>query len=270
MIYVESKGGIGNQLYLANMAFRLQNEFSQEVKLDSSWHKRKNNREFALPDCIVSESAISIGNYWLQRQLAKDVLETDLTEFEIKSFLKQICNSPLPRSYLLKGYFQFDSLISQDFLSLIRFCIEKVVLKEEVVRSLHGRTLIHIRLGDFLVNPSFAPARPQYFAKALNKYDNLNGVIMTDSLEFHHLFPSLREIPILDTSKLSPFEILCLSKHVKAFIGSNSSLSRWIGYLVREYGGMHSLPVSKIGCKCCIPRALVMNYDPSIDIHTPN
>lgn len=267
MIYIESKGGIGNQLYFANMAFRLQHELFCQVKLDNSWHEKKGNRAFALPNCIVAKSASKVGNFRIKKRLTSKLYEKDFIDCEINRVFDGIVANFRLKPVLLKGFFQADSLVSQDFIGLVQHCIDQMDLHRDIVSSLESRTLMHVRLGDYLTNQLFSPANPVYFKKALENCDVQKIIIMTDSPDSLIVFPELKDIPVLNTSGLSPFEMLALSRQVKSFIGCNSTLSRWISYLVCQKGGVSFLPVSNSGCKCCLPSRLVSKSNSSLNIH---
>ena len=267
MIYVESKGGLGNQLYLANVAFRLYRELELSVRLDCSWHQRKGNRRFELPNHITKECSSSIGSYNIRRLLAKQIRVADSTEYSFSTISNQITGSKWQNSFRLKGFFQSDSLVSEEFVKLLRGCIEEINLSGNVIQSLRSGTLIHVRLGDYLTNPSFSVIISEYLRQALMRCQPSSAVVMTDSVESLSIFPELMQFPVLDTSSLNSIELMSLSRHTKHFIGSNSTLSRWISYLVRNYGGSYVLPVSNSGCRCCIQASLISKDTTMINVH---
>ena len=249
MIYVESSGGLGNQLFFWAFAHHLRIHYSREISLIFSPKiapdrpcelvKLKNVCEHSIQvkkPILINNSLKFLDKfrYFFPRFPMKNLF---VSEFEN---IDQYPTTSLGKSFLYRGFFQNTHLVNE-VGNLIKPEIFEMISREN--RLVHQLNLpinyqaIHIRRGDYTKNSNhYGVLSFDYYRKILN--DSYETVICTDDELFERdistAFPNAR---ILGPSKSTSWETLSLLAHATRLIMANSSLSWWAGYIVSEKSG---------------------------------
>lgn len=186
-IFVESQGGIGNQLFIYAFAREIQLRSEFPVALDLWRHRLPKARPFQIGQIIGRRLAVvdssravpnGIGNHalrlrhWSQRMSSQGWHGRGTIRERLISFNSQFL-SPPPGARLT-GYFQsfkyFTSVaeaLRQEILS-----VRNTALEQSSMSTRQTSTAVHVRLGDFLDRRHrnrHATLTPNYYIQALHQ-----------------------------------------------------------------------------------------------------
>lgn len=251
-IRVLAHGGLGNQLFIWNLAHHLENKYECKVVIifpksgsdrvceifrlvDLCYHQIKVresnslNYTFAIFDRIIRKSP-GIGRIFSKIfSIAQTNLPSDTLPHSSKP----------PR--FVRGYFQSPALV-EETIELYReelLFATKILVKNSVHSNLElmKMKMLHIRRGDFIVNKATVGLLSiEYFSKMIN--DGETVVIFTDAKkddpEVLNGFPNSL---IFGSDSMDAWTSFSLLSHAGHLITSNSTFSWWAGIICLMRGG---------------------------------
>ena len=247
MIYVQSVGGLGNQLFQVAFAhFLLQKFPSEKVTLfRDKFHEtgRSNEIQNILEHC-QHHIQFTTGNFLgLSLKILDKVSKLSPSLYQLLSRTLRISsddNSAFDsnkKSFIYRGYFQAPNLMSDEiFLTGHELLHLLAVLNQERPFQLDF-TAMHIRRGDFRTNKdTIGVLSSKYYANIKTSFDRL--VIASDEYNLStSLGDRFAETRILDPSDVSPLETLAILGNSSELFIANSTFSWWAGVIVRINGG---------------------------------
>lgn len=267
MIYIRSKGRLGNQLFIYSFARRLSLDFNQGVRIytrkdenDPNWYCHLDG--YQLPETIQLVDSkreiykmvpVAKALYYYDRVRIHGMSPFQRQEFQrtnLEKYLKQglflymdgyiEVPESIPKNLFCDGYFQsskyFDkyrNVILKDLLPKDKRSVEE----EKFLDKIKGTesVCLTIRLGDYINNTTHQVCTKKFYLDAMRKMKELvpNCVFFVFSDEVgkaREIFDF--EYPVIyDSGKSTDVQSLDIMRHCKHFIISNSSFSWWAQYL---------------------------------------
>jgi hypothetical protein len=242
MIYIQSLGGLGNQLFVWAGAHKISEMFSEAVCILNIIDKNlRDDRANELDG--LAEHCIHEINLQDSRVLSIFFRAIDRFKLEKNSFFKNLLQrlgvytfeNPVEHIEFSKGkprlvrcYFQrndyVDSVWGQISREIHEFLNHTVVPE---INLLSTGQIIHFRRGDTVnLQSTHGLLSTHYFLR--NMSPNLETIVCTDDMSYRDFiekeFNTRLIFTPLDTSTWQSLKILCVAKE---FIGSNSTLSWW-------------------------------------------
>ena len=274
-VYVRLMGGLGNQLFQLSAAISLTRTRDENIVVFDSSTKK----ETAIADRwfspLLLDGRFRIGqkkffyleNYLVRMSLSnRDVstkiyrLAEKIVEWHMKWKFREDIRVFTPSnlgyqvidkeyaSVYLNGYFQTYKYLSDkpDVAKFIANCLKKnecnVVSRNIETILKEGRGIaIHVRLGDYLLNPHFGNLNGKYFMKSLDFISQKAGIdkiyLYSDDIKSaHELLDCLpQKLVILDECSHGAVCVLRQMMHHNIFIISNSSFGWWAAFLSSQY-----------------------------------
>lgn len=257
-LHLRLRGGLGNQLFQIFGAAYYAKRFRLPLIVndkDISFHADHSRRSWSrdynwrnlLPDQEVEW--VKFESTFGKRILDRIPFLSRSLPLVNEEFLSSL--QFLDSSIEVKDWFQNKNFLSDDSLVLAReFFLPKVVrgstteLVNKLARIKRG-TVIHIRLGDFLL-PKNQLMIPWNYYRAAIKSVIIEGsrtlILFSDDLPLatgfvQHAIREFEDIEIFcpeNTFSLVPDELLWVLSHAQVFISSNSTLSWWAAMLNKE------------------------------------
>lgn len=257
VIRISAIGGLGNQLFIWNLAHLLESKYNCKIKI--YFPKSRSNRkceisklkEFCNHRIEVTESN--------RLGYAFGVLNRIIRKFpKIGSLINNLfsvvqTNLPSETFYLtanpprfVNGYFQSTKLVEENWNS---YKDELILATKTIVEVANFRELteisgkmIHIRRGDFVENKkSVGLLSIEYFSKQVKTGEKVT--IFTDAVssdpEIEKSFPSAL---IFDGDSLDTWTSFSLLSQARHLIISNSTFSWWAGMISITRGGIVVAP----------------------------
>lgn len=250
IFYIQSQGGIGNQLFQFALAYHLTEKFpNTNIYLDKTKYLIQRSHEgFLLKNlinlCNAKNKKIFSSFY---SSLIKSLIIQSIKEKNLK--LIDMIREKEPYSYqdfnfnksinFLVGYWQsfkyFDSYSDLKKL-LIKYL--NLNLNEKITHPINfknNNVAIHIRLGDYVGHPDFEIITKEYYDRAIKflktKIENPKFVVFTDDesqvRQKNYFKADVTYIP----NSYSSLETIALMINCNHFITANSSFSWWGAYL---------------------------------------
>jgi hypothetical protein len=253
LIFVITKGGLGNQLFQYTFAHELASLSNTKVTLISCWHERHPDRDFMLtPILKFCSHNIQARSWKIIYSYSENLSKFNVkTNYRLKKFLNFIGyfeqSSPYEpilkttrRFAIFSGYFQDLSSLAKIDEVLDEICSELASSHPDAQTNPYQA--IHVRRGDYAqLKSSYGVLTPEYFKQNLDL--SLHLYILSDdkSLSESELFIEStipHFYPNLD-SLWKEFAILAKAKHL---VMSNSTFSWWAGRICAKMGGLAIAP----------------------------
>jgi hypothetical protein len=247
VIYVQSVGGLGNQLFQVAFAhFLLQKFPGEKVTLfRDKYHQtgRSNEIENILEHC-QHHIQFTNGNYLgLLLKILDKVSKHSPSLYQLFSGVLRVNSDDKSafrsnkKSLVYRGYFQSPNLMRAEIFTTgyeLSLLAAKLNL-DSPFRS--DFTAMHIRQGDFRTNKNIIGVlSSKYYANLKSSFNRL--VIATDEHNFTtRLGEHFTDIRILDPSEASPLETLAVLGRSSELFIANSTFSWWAGVIVQLNGG---------------------------------
>lgn len=246
MIYIQSVGGLGNQLFQIAFAHNLIERYPEEQILifKDKYHGTERFNEIAilLKSCkhnirFIHNDRLGL----LLKVLDKIARHSDKSSLLISYLFRILSDNesafdPYRKGKIYRGYFQAPNqmesavLITGDELSnTLENMKFDIPIKENF-------SALHIRRGDFLENKETIGilSSKHYARKILN---NSRLVISTDTYPLDENFKkSFHDALVLDPAKFSPMHTLAILSRSSVLAIANSTFSWWAGVLVKLKG----------------------------------
>ena len=258
MIRIQIAGGLGNQLFIWAGAHNLYHEFGKPIKLISTIDaSAREDRPVELQKLSAQcPHGIVIENSRFYSFLLRAIDKLRLEKFAMSSrALKELGfytfhnpTSSLSFNYrrprFIRCYFQRIDLVELHWKSWSSELIE--VLRNTDISNLgliEPSNAIHVRRGDYIsLSQSYGVLSDDFFQKNLTSV--LPNYVCTDEMSLNQAtVERLKPKAVLTPLEASTWQTLKLFCNSAKFLGSNSTLSWWAGFLRAKNGsGLSSLP----------------------------
>jgi hypothetical protein len=240
MVIVQLIGGLGNQLFQYAAAKSLAIEKKKKLRIDISQFGSYKLHNYALNHFNITSNIYKKPNKYLRKITSffyKNIRYKEVG-FGYNKDLIQIDGAAV----FLVGYFQsekyflkYEKEIRKDFeiITPLKKITKETIEQIQKVNSVS----IHIRRGDYLINPMHNTNKEYYYEKALeiieNRIENPVFFVFSDDMDWVKLnFSTKRETVFIDfNDALTNFEDLKLMSSCKHNIIANSSFSWWGAWL---------------------------------------
>jgi hypothetical protein len=245
-LFIQTQGGLGNQLFQFNFAHQLAELFHEYsvYLIDGSIG---NDRKYAVGD--VLSTCPHLSKNWRGTKFGKLYLrllygfKRRWPNFKFSNYIllapKSAFQDPAP---LIKQINQSKSrmvYIRGDFIN------NEFPVSECLIRSIENLNLdsirgkesydvvVHIRRGDYLLHRNYGPISLEYFERLLLRFPTKYRVLIhTDDREYVSQNLRVKQNINFVGKEVSPFQLIRDSQRSFHFIGSNSTLSWWAATLL--------------------------------------
>lgn len=254
------QGGLGNQLFIyaaaLEQSIRLNTQLHVDISFYStqlvnpSWNVTPRDYELSklgLPGKVISnESPWSDSNpQSKKKRILRIVLPPHHKVFLEQSTAYDPSINSIKTGTTLCGYFQAAGYLNNSVSTVLESLeIQYKQKGHSVTRSSSGVPTIsfHIRRGDYLDasrNPGQVITSWRYFEEALerarDKFGRFEGKVYTDSPELiEEQLENYPELRLVDSSEMSPLELMLDIADADGIVMSNSSLSWWAARLLQH------------------------------------
>ena len=251
-IFVQTQGGLGNQLFQFNFAHEVALKFPNVTVylIDGAV---QGDRDYALEKFLNSCSHLSenwrssrIGKQyirllygfkrrWPSRLENRYAITAPLTPFDEYSYLNQLISNSKSRNIYIRGdYINKKVPISPCLIEEFgRFKSQNVDEEENSFE-----VVIHIRRGDYLMHSNYGPLGLEYFEKILLDLPSSYKVLIhTDDAKYVTENLKVKQYTKILGAEHSPLELITDASFAHFFIGSNSTLSWWAATNLALNGG---------------------------------
>lgn len=259
VIRIQIAGGLGNQLFIWAGAHNLYQEFGKPIKLISTVDANtRQDRPVELQELSAQCShGIVVENSRFYAFLLRTIDRLRLEKFAIsRRALREmgvytfrnptsIPNFDYRRPRFVRCYFQRTDIVELEWENWSRELIE--VLRGTEISSLNvidPSHAIHFRRGDFVsLSQSHGVLSEDFFEKNLSS--TLPTYICTDEKNINQVtVERLKPKAVLTPLEANAWQTLKVFCNSTNFLGSNSTLSWWAGFLRTKNGqGLSSLPI---------------------------
>ena len=249
-IFIQSRGGIGNQLFQFSLAFALAQKFpNSKIYIDKTKYFFKKMHEGYLLDNLINIAnksnfeIESINLFSLIKQISSiylkfKVLKPIHTIIEEEPYIYQnlIFNRPV---IYLNGYWQsYKYFINQNLMKKIVTDYLNLSLDKNIyipIKTEENNIAIHVRKGDYIGHPDYVQLTQNYYLNAIDfikaKCTNPKFYVFTDSINglpknffFNNDFKVIKK-------NYTSVQSLALMSKCDHFITANSSFSWWGAFL---------------------------------------
>lgn len=250
-IYLLSKGGLGNQLFVYAYAHEISISTNRRVIISTYWHKSNLDRSFQLEEFSgLCKHQITFAHSRLAYAILFIISKLHGRAGKLLNILFAMCGiyrepnlptnkSSMAKSMFIEGYFQ-DRLLYQQIQHFVLEIQEYVnKFKLEVPEKFSAG---HFRRGDYTAETkNFGLLDRQYYEDLLNESGQI--IICTDDYDLASKYwKNNSNLDVYGPDRISPWEVIAvLSKSSKLYI-ANSSLSWWAGMLQIQNGGITYIP----------------------------
>jgi hypothetical protein len=251
-IRILANGGLGNQLFIWNLAHNLEKKYKCKIKIIVP--KSGSDRVceiFPLVDCcchqikVVESNMLNYSFGFLDRVKNKSSILA-----QILTVLFSVVETKLPSDSFhflqkpprfIRGYFQSPKLVEE---SLGLYKEELLNATELMFKNLNygssdvmSRKMLHIRRGDFTKNKETVGLLTiEYFLKQVEKDEKV--VIFTDeSSDDPEILKNFPTSLILGADSLDTWSTFSMLSHAGHLVASNSTFSWWAGVISLMRGG---------------------------------
>jgi hypothetical protein len=230
--------------YLGNLG-RLGNQMFQYASLKGIASKRgydfciPSKELFGFKDANVRSSDCSIFDCFNLSDVHQEIIQQQILQEKDFSFDKQLLRN-CPNNVDLFGYYQSEKYfkhIEDDIRNDFTFNKDVQELSLEFFENFENNKVIslHIRRGDYVLNPNHPVQTLEYYKKSLEYFDDrLPVLVFSDDAEWckqQELFDSDRFM--ISEGNATDFD-LCLMTLCKYHIIANSSYSWWGSWLAKS------------------------------------
>lgn len=252
MIRIQASGGLGNQLFIWNLAHNLEALFKCEVIIyyPTSKSDRKCELLFLKKECthkisIVESQRLNIVFGFIDRLANRNKKITkilkDLLRIYETNLPSEIIEFKSRKPKLIRGYFQSPEFVEKNidlYLKEIINSTDTVANSSELLsRVTRASQVMHIRRGDFIFNwEEVGLLSISYFTDKLEPY--LETIIFTDaSKDDSEVIYELRDAQVFGNDRADTWTSFSLMTFAKKLIVSNSTFSWWSGFIALQRGG---------------------------------
>lgn len=254
------QGGIGNQLFIYSAALQQAKRLNCDVFLDESFYLGQANdpswnvtpRDYELAELNLPGLTLNTDSPWFgsnpqskKKRLQRKVLPPHYKVFlENSSAFDPSINSIKPGTTIC-GYFQAAGYLSNSLQTVLESLEVQYKLKGH--SSNHSSSVVptisfHIRRGDYLDssrNPGQVVTSWRFFEEAIDRarerFGRFEGKVFTDSPELiDEQLEKYPELRLVDSSGMSPLELMLDLADADGIVMSNSSLSWWAARLLQH------------------------------------
>jgi hypothetical protein len=257
MIRIQAIGGLGNQLFIWNLAHHLEDKYNSRIVIHFPATKSDRKCEIRRLETYCKHRIEIVENDSFNGYMSLlDRIQTrNPTISKLVNKLFGIYKTDLPsepfeghskRPRIVRGYFQSPDLVSRnlhlyfdelnELTSSLREASElSLILTSEVV-------VLHIRRGDFLVNAEkVGLLKLDYFKSQVEP--NTTPVIFTDADESDlEVTTYFKDAVIFGEHLVDTWTSFALMSFAQNLVLSNSTFSWWAGFLARARGGEVKAP----------------------------
>ncbi len=247
-----ANGGLGNQLFIWNLAHNLENKY--ECKVDIIFPKSGSDRVceiFRLVDLcnhrieVRQSNSLNYAFAFFDRIIRKSprigkIISEIFSIAQTKLPSEELSYSSKPPRFV-KGYFQSPALV-EETLELYReelLFATKISVKNSEYSNLEmiKMKMLHIRRGDFIVNKATVGLLSiEYFSKMIKEGENV--IIFTDAKKDDpEVVDSFPNSLIFGSDSMDAWTSFSLLSHAGHLIASNSTFSWWAGIICIMRGG---------------------------------
>ena len=244
-VFIQTQGGLGNQLFQFNFAHQLTELFKDYTVylIDGSiGTDRKFALEGAMDTCThLSKNwrATNMGKYYLRLLYG---LKRRWPHFKFFNYALLAPESAfLDPTLFVSKMIECKSrvlYVRGDFINN-RFPVSQCLIhsiqnleSESTGNKEYHDVVVHIRRGDYLIHQNYGPLSLEYFEKILNHFPiEYNVLVHTDDGEYVSQNLKTKQRISVVGKEASPFELLKDSQRALYFVGSNSTLSWWAATL---------------------------------------
>jgi hypothetical protein len=257
MIRISAVGGLGNQLFIWNLAHFLEKKYQQSVKIyypktgTDRICEVSNLADFCDHDIKIIQSNRLVHGFGFLNRLRGKSLRIGNVLIQIFSLVQtnlpaDSFNFTNKRPRFINGYFQSSKLVeenwhlySHELLGATSAVIENSEFKDSEILV---RKMIHIRRGDFIENrETVGLLSIEYFLKQVKQGEKIT--ILTDAescdREIETKFPNAL---IFGGDSVDTWTSFSLLSHASYLVTSNSTFSWWAGVLSEKRGGQVIAP----------------------------
>ena len=246
MIYIQSVGGLGNQLFQVAFAHYLieRNPKEEVIIFKDKYHGTERVNEIATILMSCNHNIRFIRNNrlgLLLKVLDKTARHSDKSSRFISYLFRILSDNesafdPYRKGKIYRGYFQAPNLMESAVLitgNELSNTLENMKFEIPIKEDFSA---LHIRRGDFLYNKeTIGILSPKYYAQKI--ISNSKLVISTDTYPLDDKFKiSFHDAFVLDPAKFSPLHTLAILSRSSVLAIANSTFSWWAGVLVKLKG----------------------------------
>ena len=252
MIRIQAAGGLGNQLFIWNLAHHLEDKFKCRIVIQfpASKSDRKCEIQALKMYCehrinVVESDTFNLFISLVDRLRAKSsvlsrIINNGLRIYETK-LPAETFDLVGKKPRIVRGYFQSPDLVSKNiylyFTELSRLTThlrEESHLNQEI--SIEA-SIFHIRRGDFLNNKEkVGLLRYEYFENQIRPGEKI--VIFTDSSEGDsEISTYFKGVEIYGEEIADTWTSFAFMSFARKLVTSNSTFSWWAGFLAQARGG---------------------------------
>ncbi|MDW3094149.1 MAG: alpha-1,2-fucosyltransferase [Gammaproteobacteria bacterium] len=256
-IFIEIKGGLGNQLFQYAAAYCLSNKLNCNVKVNVQWFEQYEEREFLLDQFNIDleyatkeelESFVKKKNNFITRfvtgkKFNNKCKRTDAVIYNQPGFHYDQNFLDYKAPTLLQGYFQsekyflpVESKIRDIFkLKASISSASQSILKE--IKSADYSVALHVRRGDYVGSDVHCVCPPQYYSRAIeilksSVSKDAKFFVFSDDIGFaKSILPSSKQFYYIRGTQDNTCEDMMLMSACDNFIVANSSFSWWGAWL---------------------------------------
>lgn len=249
-IFIQAKGGLGNQLFYFALAFALAQNFpNSKIYIDKTKYLLKKMHEGFLLDNLINLSNKS--NFKIESSnLSSLIKQITSIYFKFKVFKPiQKINEEEPYIYqnllfnrpviYLNGYWQSykyfinESLMTKIVSDYLNLSLDKKI--SSPIKTDENNIAIHVRKGDYIGHPDYVELSQNYYINAIEyikeKCINPKFYVFTDSVNgLPKNFFFNNEFRLISKNYTSVQSLALMSK-CDHFITANSSFSWWGAFL---------------------------------------
>jgi len=251
-IRILANGGLGNQLFIWNLAHNLEDRYKCKVQIifPKSGSDRVCEILRLVHLCSHQIKVIESNNLNYAFAFLDRIMRNSPVIAKMLSEIFSIAQTKLPSETLshsgkpprfIRGYFQSPTLV-EETIDLYReelLLATKILVENSEYSNLDMRKMkmLHIRRGDFIVNKATVGLLSiEYFSKMIEKGENV--IIFTDAKrddpEIADSFPNSLIFGSDSMDTWTSFSLLSFAGHL---IASNSTFSWWAGLISLMRGG---------------------------------
>lgn len=243
LLTVQMVGGLGNQIWLYLVGMSLGKRFQVDVGFEGSYlRKNSSHGENLLLDLdqnfkFCKDITFIEKVLYRLRSLTKS---EGFMDFMSPSWQEEISGlEPTMGNYKslrLRGYFQDARLVETEIETRLAHHFRTRPVNDELAEVMQlvkepGTVVVHVRRGDYLLNPQFGVLDDEYYRRALDSYA-LNRpvtavIVLSDEHDQKKLFEWGKNTQYVSPSFCSGSEALSLMANAKNLVVANSSLSFW-------------------------------------------
>lgn len=254
---IESSGGLGNQLFLWNLAHILEENFDEKIWIafPGSAKDRDNQLSILMPFCkhkigVIDNTAFSSITKTKDKAVrlfpgSRSLIERVFRFVEVGNPEKMIDVGSLRAHSFIRGFHQVSSLVDQGFplfaQELLDFTeqINSLTLLQKKPKREFLAYMAHVRRGDFVnLRNSYGILDSKYYTELANERNwEFTGFVTDSESSLTREFASFSKAEFFTPQEMSPWEGFSIMSHAKELAIANSTLSWWAGKVCRLRGG---------------------------------